>query len=48
MEVELDFTNGPVTALGDNKVSDVGNFRVVWLIVAWTINETHNVGILLD
>lgn len=48
VEVELDLTNGTVTVLGDDEIGDVLYFWIVWLVVARAIDETDNIGILLN
>ena len=48
VEVELYFTYGAITVLGDDKVSDILYFGIVRFIVSWSVNERNDVGILLD
>ena len=48
MEVELNLADRTVTVLGDDEISDVLEFRVVWFVVAWAVNKADNVGVLLD
>jgi hypothetical protein len=48
VEVELYFTDRTVTVLSNDEVGDVLDFGVIWLVVTRAIDETHDVGVLLD
>jgi hypothetical protein len=48
VEVQLDFANWTVTMLGNDKVCDVRNIRIVRLVVARAVDEADDIGILLD
>ena len=48
VEVELDFANGSVAVLGDDEIGDVLNLRIIRLVIAWTVNERDDIGVLLD
>ena len=48
MEVELNLADRAVAVLGDDQISDVLDFWVVWFVVAWAVNKAYDVGVLLD
>lgn len=48
VEVELDFAHWAITVLGDDEVGDVLELGIVWLVVAWPVDEGDDVGVLLD
>ena len=48
VEVELDLADRSVTMLRDDEVGDVLDFGIVRLVIAWTVNERDDIGVLLD
>ena len=48
MEVELDFAHWAIAVLGDDKISDILELRIVWLVVARPVDKGDNVGVLLN
>ena len=48
VEVELDFADRPVTMLRNDKIGDVLDFGIVRFVIAWTVNERDDIGVLLD
>ena len=48
MEVELNLADRAVAVLGDDQISDVLDFRIVWFVISWAVNKADDVGVLLD
>ena len=48
VEVKLDLAYWAITVLGDDEISDILKLRIVWLVVAWSVNKGDDIGVLLD
>ena len=48
VEVELDFAHWAIAVLGDDEIGDILELRIVWLVVAWPVDEGDNIGVLLN